>query len=567
MPKKQLETLELDIQKTEQLLARVHRTMNQDDADLIRRVFESYSYVSDLVEDKETTIARLRQLFFGSKSEKKKDVLGDSDAKDASETEPSVQDSDNDSQSNNDEVSSVDQDENGPTETQSSGSRRRGHGRNSADEFRGGDQVTVLHESLEEGDTCPDCLKGTLNESPPGVFVRIVGRAPLHSTVYRTEKLRCNLCGNIFTAPLPEEAGSQRYDETAASMIALLKYGSGLPFNRLERLQRMCEIPLPASTQWDVLSAVVPSFEPVHAELIRQAAQGDVVYNDDTTVKILEHMGVRAQQAEPEEEQDDDKPARTGLYTSGVVSTCFHGDRMRIALFFSGLQHAGENLEDVLQHRSKALSAPIQMCDGLSRNLPKELETIVANCLAHARRKFVEVHDRFEDECTYVIEALSVIYANDKHTNDECMSPQERLEYHQAHSRATMEALHAWLEQQFSEKHVEPNSQLGEAITYLLKRWDKLTLFLRKAGAPLDNNLCERALKKSILHRKNSLFYRSQNGAEVGDMFMSLIYTCELNGINPFEYLNTIQQNAAHAQAHPENWLPWNHQDAATQVA
>jgi hypothetical protein len=181
----------------------------------------------------------------------------------------------------------------------------------------------------------------------------------------------------------------------------------------------------------------------------------------------------------------------------------------------------------------------MQMCDGLARNLPKELETILANCLAHGRRSFVELHDRFPEECRHVIEALRVIYHNDKVARDSKMSAQERLALHQTQSKPTVNNLHVWLQRELSDKLVEPNSALGEAINYLLKRWEQLTLFLRKAGAPLDNNLCERALKKAIMHRKNSMFYKTRNGARVGDMYMSLIYTCELSGVNAFDYLNS----------------------------
>ena len=124
-----------------------------------------------------------------------------------------------------------------------------------------------------------------------------------------------------------------------------------------------------------------------------------------------------------------------------------------------------------------------------------------------------------------------------------------------------MDDLQAWLQRQFDEKLVEPNSALGEAINYLLNRWKPLTLFLRKAGAPLDNNICERALKKAILHRKNSLFYKTRNGAHVGDIYMSLIYTCELNGANALDYLNQLQLNASTVAKHPDRWMPWNYRE------
>ena len=438
-----------------------------------------------------------------------------------------------------------------------------GHGRYGADDYPGADQVDVTHPTLSAGDDCPECHQGTLYEKRPRVLVRFVGQAPLQATVYRMQKLRCHMCGKVFTAPAPEGIGEEKYDPTVASMIGLLKYGSGLPFNRLQRLQGNCQIPLAASTQWGIVYAAALLLAAAYEELIRQASRGEVVYNDDTTVKILELMGQRAEKSPPADDAHD--PDRTGLFTSGVVAT---RDGVRIALFFSGRQHAGENLSDVLQHRAAELEPPIHMCDGLARNLPKELETILANCLAHGRRNFVDLYDRFSDECQYVIETLKVIYHNDKIAREEGMSPEERLSYHQSHSKPTMDNLKAWLERQFEERLVEPNSALGEAINYLLKRWNSMTLFLRKAGAPLDNNLCERALKKAILHRKNSMFYKTRRGARVGDIYMSLIYTCELCGANALEYLNQLQLNTADVAEHPDRWMPWNYREnVATKAA
>jgi transposase len=294
--------------------------------------------------------------------------------------------------------------------------------------------------------------------------------------------------------------------------------------------------------------------------LIRQAAGGEVVHNDDTTVKILELMGQRAKaEALAESGQQQAKngsPDRTGLFTSGVVAT---RQGQRIALFFSGPRHAGENLEEVLRRRAADLPPPIQMCDALSRNYPAELQTIVANCLAHARRQFVDVHERFPAECRYVLEALEVVYRHEAQARRDGLTAEQRLRFHQQQSGPVMEQLRVWLRRQVEEKLVEPNSGLGAAIGYLRKHWEKLTLFLRVAGAPLDNNLCERALKKAILHRKNALFFKTCKGAAVGDLYLSLIHTCELNGANPFEYLTALQRHASEAAAAPGQWLPWNY--------
>jgi hypothetical protein len=528
MRRQKLEILEVNHQRFQDVAQRAKASLDPNDAELIEKVFASYEYVTSLIQDKNLSIGRLQKMLFGAKTEKTEAVVGSSDAE-----APSAVSSEPEAGSSSAE--------NKPP--------RKGHGRNGASAYAGAKRIEVPHPTLQPGDACPECGKGTVYRKPPAVVVRITGHAPLEATRYELEKLRCHLCGKVFKAELPPEAGSQKYDAQAGSMIALLKYGTGMPFNRLKGLEGNLGIPLPASTQWDVVKSLAPQLTPVYQELLRQAAGGDVVYNDDTTIKILDQM-------KKDRGEAADKKERTGLYTSGIIAT---KGGQRIALFFSGRQHAGENLLDVLKLRAEELEAPIQMCDALSRNMPKELKTIVANCLAHARRQFVEIHDHFPEECRHVLEAFRIIYHNDALARDEALSPEERLRFHQTHSEPTMTKLHGWLKEQFDKKQVEPNSVLGGAIKYLLNHWSKLTLFLRKAGAPLDTNICERALKKAILHRKNAYFYKTQNGADVGDLFMSLIHTCELNQANPLDYLTTLLEHAAEVAAAPERFLPWTY--------
>jgi hypothetical protein len=532
------EIMDVDHKRLQEIADRAKKQrLDPEDAELIARVFDSYEYVAGLIQEKNMSIGRLQKMLFGAKTEKTGKVTGEAagtNSENADET--GTHDSD-DAESDED---SGEPDGKPPPP---------GHGRNGADAYRGAERIEVPHASLEPGAACPECGTGTVYEKPPGIIVRITGRAPLGATRYELQKLRCGLCGTVFTAELPRAAGTRKYDAKSAAMIGLLKYGSGLPFNRLAGLQGNLTIPLPASTQWDIVHSFAPGLSPAYRELIRQAAQGDVLYNDDTTVKILALMGERGRQFA-------DDAGRTGLFTSGVVAA---RDGRRIALFFSGRQHAGENLTGVLKHRSAELAAPIQMCDALSRNLPKELKTIVANCLAHARRRFVDVYDHFPEECRTVLVALQVVYRNDAIAKRNGLSAAARLRFHQTESGPAMTELKSWLQRQFDEKQVEPNSSLGGAINYLLNHWEKLTLFLRQAGAPLDNNICERALKKAIIHRKNSLFYKTQNGARIGDMYMSLIHTCELNRVNPFDYLSTLLSHPAEVAASPERFLPWTY--------
>lgn len=201
------------------------------------------------------------------------------------------------------------------------------------------------------------------------------------------------------------------------------------------------------------------------------------------------------------------------------------------------------------------------MCDALSRNMSEDFKTIVANCLAHGRRKFVDVVAHFPAECRHVLETLGDVYKNDAEARERNLSPQERLAFHQANSAPLMDELQKWMTEQIEQKKVEPNSGLGEAIGYMQRHWKKLTLFLRTPGAPLDNNVVERLLKRAILHRKNALFYKTRNGARVGDLFMSLIHTCQLAAVNAFEYLTSLQEHAEAVVRDPARWMPWNYRD------
>jgi transposase len=421
-----------------------------------------------------------------------------------------------------------------------------GHGRNGANAYRGAEKVEVSHQSLHSG-RCPDCERGNVYEQKePKALVRIRGQAPLAATVYELERLRCNACGQIFTAQEPEGVGPEKYDETAAAMIAQLKYGSGVPFHRLEQMEDLMGIPLPASTQWEVVEEAAALMKPAHDELIRQAAQGEVLHNDDTSMKVLRL---------PREPSDE----RTGVFTSNILAITAAGHK--IALYFTGSKHAGENMADVLKQRAKESPPPIQMCDALSRNTPKGtgVEMLVAHCLAHGRRQFVEIAPNFPEQCRYVLEAPGEVYYHDATARERNLSAENRLRLHQKQSGPVMEQLHQWLQAQFAEKKTEPNSGLGKAITYLLRHWKGLTAFLRHAGAPLDNNICEQALKRAVLHRKNALFYKTLNGAQAGDLFMSLIHTCRLCDANSFDYMTELQRHAGELSANSARWMPWNY--------
>ncbi len=527
------ELTDLDATEVRALIELTKTTLDAKNHERLKVILETFLWMMAELEKKNTTLERLRKdlSINTKKTERTSEVLKGTDGAESSQGN--------------------DEEKRGETPEKQKKKKPKGHGRNGADAYEGAEKIHVSHELLKPGDLCPECEKGKVYAlRVPRKLVRVRGQAPLQATVYELERLRCNLCGEVFRAKAPEGIGEKKYDETSASMIGLLKYGSGLPFNRLERLGRNFKIPLPASTQWDILrkAAIVLAF--VYEEMIRQAAQWDIFYNDDTSVKILQLL------KENQQIKQTSPKGRTGIFTSAIVAV--RGDR-KIAVFFTGRQHAGENLRDVLQQRASQLEAPIQMCDGLSRNAPKGFGTIESNCMGHGRRKFVEVVDSFPQECRFVLESLRQVYRHDAIARKEDMEPERRLHFHQDHSAEIMEALKCWMNEQLAHKKVEPNSSLGGALSYMLKRWGKLTLFLRKPGAPLDNNICERALKKVILHRKNSLFYKTENGAEVGDTFMSVIYNAELEGVDPFDYLTELLRHPEEVRRSPQEWMPWNY--------
>jgi hypothetical protein len=286
-----------------------------------------------------------------------------------------------------------------------------------------------------------------------------------------------------------------------------------------------------------------------------QAAQAPLLHNDDTPMKVLSLMKERAKA-----EAQGVKPAAKAINTSGIVAVLAGQDKEhKVALFFTGHAHAGKNMQRVLAHRAQELAPPMQMCDALSSNVAGEFTTIVANCLTHGRRQVVDVAEQFPEAARHVIEALAEVYKHDAQCRQDQLSPEQRLSFHQEHSTPIMDDLQLWMNEQFDKRLVEPNSGLGKALHYLIRHWDALTLFLRKAGAPLDNNVCEQILKRAIMHRKGSMFYKTVTGAEVGDIYMSLIHTCRLCDVNPFEYLNALQHHAQAVISNAARWLPWNY--------
>lgn len=567
-------TIDIAWEELEGLREEAGQVLSPARLDILERLVHGLARLQELVAEQGMTIGKLRRLCgIWRSSEKTSDVLGEAatgggcpngGTPTTAGAPPSSAEGDASTSASADTLDSTSSTDGDPAEgaAKPSGAEKpkpkakRGHGRLAFTDYPAAECVPVLHARLKIGDKCPLCGKGRLYDiGRPAPIVHIVGQPPLAGTIWLCQNLRCTTCGRLFTASSPGQAQGPKYDPTADAMLIVARYGMGLPHHRMAALQDNFGIPVPPSTAWDRVHRATDELRPVYDELRRQAAQGQLLHGDDSYVRILAFMGRRRAKLVQDGKLKD--PDRTGLFTSAIVAVT--GDGHTIALYASGRTHLGENLDELLDLRHKHLDPPLTMSDALDRNVPKRHPVAESNCIQHGRRKVVEQVDNFPAECTYLLLRIRRVYRVDHLCRHHRLTPAQRLRVHQRFSQPVMDQLHVWMIAQLDQKRVEPNSGLGKALRYFLKRWDKLTVFLRRAGAALDNNIAERALKMAIQHRRNSLFFCSQKGATAGDIAMTLIHTARLQGVNVFDYVTELLRNAQDLAAAPAAFLPWTY--------
>lgn len=380
-----------------------------------------------------------------------------------------------------------------------------------------------------------------------------MGQAIITGTRYVVETVRCSFCGDYYRADVPDAIGQlPKYDVSCVSALSIARYGLGLPFKRIEWWQSVQGVPLADATQWDKVNELAHWVRPVHQLLYQLSADTPLMYYDDTPNTILSLMNGTQQ------------TKRKGVYTTAIVS---QKEEHLIYLYITSEQYAGENVGDLLKQRDPQAGELTTMSDASFNNKPKPIEDtllerwILCFCLVHGRRKFFELMSFFDDECHFVLKIIGKIYQHEKDCKIKGYPANDRLAYHQENSLPLMFSLRTWLSNKLLYHEIEPNSGLGESIRYMLKHWEGLTQFLRHPGAPIDNSLCERAIKVAIRHRRNSLFFKTRLGAKVGDCLMSIIQTAARCGANPFDYLNALQVHRQAMTSQPERWLPWNYQE------
>ncbi len=426
-----------------------------------------------------------------------------------------------------------------PPENSAAGeaSKTKGHGRHPASAYENAERMVCPVCGNQAGDLCPACGKGRLRPMASEIIIRVKGSPPVTADRYDIERLRCDTCGEIFKGKLPEEAGEEKYHASAKVSVVMMKYGSGLPFYRLQTQQGYQQIPLPAGTQWGLVEDAADAVLPVYLELCRQVARAELLFIDDTWSLVLQ--------------------AGKKQFTTGVVARV---EDHWVTLYLTGADAAGKKvLELLMAARPAPLPPPLQMSDALSSNYPDPLRVIVVLCWVHARRQFFEIKDFYPQECAPVLEAIGLLYKHEAEVQRLSLDDTARLAYHQQHSQPALERMKQWLIDQQEQRLIEPNSPLGKAVEYVKTHWYGLMGFCRYPGAPLDNNPVERILKLPILLRKNAYFFKTSHGAAVGSLLMSMIKTATQAGANPFSYLQALIEHRHELRRNVGLWLPWNY--------
>ena len=455
--------------------------LSKETQDLMIGCIEFATWLPEAIREKNISIRNLQRMLFGegggqAKKKKKKKNTNSSDPpeKSAESSAPLNAEGNADHPPKETDTSS----ENPPGDLvpqptpEATRNTRKGHGRIGQAAYTTAINIPVALGTSKAGDECPGRCGGHLYPlKNPGVVIRVTGNALATVHRYILEKLRCHLCGEVVIAPLPSGAPKEKYDTTFKAQLAIQKYYVAIPFYRQEQIQRLLGFPLPDATQFELVEYVADAAYPVIKVLEKKAANGELVHNDDTRVKILSVM--------QENKTNPDKD-RTGMQTSCIMAKT---EGHMIALYYTGTRHAGENLEEILRYREVVKPAIIQMCDGSSMNIPQSFKTILCNCLGHGFRKFRDLLEFFPEPCLKVMRSLATVFEVEEKTAG--MSAIERWRTHRQYSKPVMLELNRWLKAQLDEKQVEPNSSLGKAMRYLLKHWKALRRFLVVPGSPI----------------------------------------------------------------------------------
>jgi len=440
----------------------------------------------------------------------------------------------------------------------------KGHGRNGASAFTRAKHFFYALAAGVIGATCEACGFGPVSPYREKVIIRIIGQPLFSAEMHHCEQARCRNCGHVVRAEVPAEIheglGSDyvRYDWSASATLMVMHYCVGAPFKRLESLHQGWGVPMPDANQWEVVNAsddlLLPLFRALERHGIQQATNFRI---DDTgSMVITLRRQINAEMEALRRLGESTKDVRTGINATGSYWETPDGP---VILFYTGLHHAGEIVDQLLRHRLLSSPKLVKCTDGASKNFDhgQADKLVESTCNAHALLKFRDIRDKYPAEYAEAGRVYKQVFDNDDKAKALGLGPIDRMLYHRQHSKPLMQQLKAMCEEKLKSKLVEPSSPLWEPLTFIVNQWDRLTRFCEAPGVPLDSNLVEQALIIPVRYLAGSFNYQSEDGATVGDHVMSLVATARANDVEPVAYLTECLRCHEDLAKRPEHYLPW----------
>lgn len=435
----------------------------------------------------------------------------------------------------------------------------KGHGRNPHSAFTNASNIFyALPESIL-GTQCKKC-GGGMAKYTPQIQIVIKGQPSFVAERHIAERFTCKCCNHSVVASTPEIKGgigkSVIYDPSAIAMLIVLHYGAFIPFNRIDFLHKSWGVPFASSNQWDVIAEAYERLKPLYDAIILYAVFNVVGIRFDDTGSIVWALKslIKEQLSQP---GVDPKSVRSGINASALLMDTPEG---LITLFFTGIHHAAEIFEKMLEKRNPEAEPLTKVTDHANKNYVADNDsTISGSCHTHIYLKFFPAKEAWPNEYAIVAEAYYNIYQNDKYAKDQNLSPQERLVYHQNNSTQWLNNIHKVCQDLLQSRKIDRSDIIWPAVSIVINQWELMNKFLEVPGIPLDTNDVERTLIQIVKYLAASFGYKTQNGADKGDMAMSLIATARNFDLEPVEYLRHCLENYKDLAENPDKYLPWNY--------
>lgn len=401
------------------------------------------------------------------------------------------------------------------------------------------------------GSSCPNCPSGKMHPDTPRTAKILMAARLIELVVVEREALRCRTCETTVVAPAPEILSNSACGVHASliAMIADLRFRLGFPSLRMENWLADQNVILSDSRQAQVFAWAADELSPFFSALCQQIANSKLVYRDDTPGRIIDY-----QKEQRLLKASGEKAARVGVYTTYVEAKLQNGSTLVLAE--TSQKHCGEVFAELLTYRTEGDSI-LSMSDASPMNFVElpEGKSTNALCHAHARRKFFDLLGSYPETSKSFLQIFDDLFRNDAEIASVTDDPYERLKLHQQLSSPLMVKLSMLIAAK--SPSVPKNSYLSDALHYVDRHWDGLTHFLRTPGVPISNNLAERGIKAPIRHRRNSLFFKTENGAFVGTVITSILLTAHKNDLSPADYLSHLLTHRTELWNNPEDFMPW----------